>query len=64
MVIGSNPICYTNNNYMKKGFLLTEMCSEGDCSILWDYDTIPDELKMVYDPLLGSKDSEVTMNIY
>lgn len=49
---------------MKKGFLLTEMCSEGDCSILWDYDTIPDELKMVYDPLLGSKDSEVTMNIY
>lgn len=50
---------------MKKGLLLTEMCSEGDCSILWDYDTIPSELKSVYDTLLGSDDSEpVEMDIY
>ncbi len=49
---------------MKRGLLLTEICSEGDCSILWDYDTIPTELKSVYDLLLGPNDSELTMDIY
>lgn len=49
---------------MKRGLLLTEMCSEGDCSILWDYDTIPSELKSVYDTLLGGDNSEVKMDIY